>query len=159
MRRQTSLLTISLAALFCLDSIAAQVSTDWHKRLGTPQAERFVLRGGFSMTVTYSEQGQSCKAVVQSTTVDSKGRPEPRTKTEVERILNYLLPPADRGNPVRSIGLSSSMSGVGSVQYETLSISMDRGTSDRAEDVTSATIIWNGVKCRAPEEASLGVQP
>ncbi len=148
-----------LVAFFSLPLTKAQVGSDWRKRYGPPQAELYILPRGFVMTVFYSEERQTCKAVIESKALDSQGLPSQQSKNSVEAILNEVIPLADRGPQIRSIGLSSSGSGIASVQYERITVGFVKRDPTAADNVASATIRWNGVKCGSPDEESNAIRP
>ncbi len=150
---------LSLAAFLSLPLATAQVASDWRRRYGPPQAERYILRSGFTMTVFYSEEGQTCKAIIESAAMDSQGFPKMQPQNVIEGILTEVLPLADRGRKIRSIGLTSSVGGIGSSQYERVTIAFAKKDQTAADNVASTTIRWNGVKCRPPDEESYAARP
>jgi hypothetical protein len=150
---------LSILALYSLPLQTAQVSNDWRNRYGPPQAERYVLRGRTTMNVIYSENGQTCKAIIESAGLDSKGLPNLQSKNKMEAILNEVIPIPERGPQIRSIGLSSNVGGIASVQYERITISFAVRDQTAAENVASTTIRWNGVKCRPPDEEGHATRP
>lgn len=68
-------------ALLALRVASAQISTDWRKRYGPPQAERYIVGPHLWMTVFYSDVGQTCKAAIEPIGSDSEGSPTEHSLT------------------------------------------------------------------------------
>jgi hypothetical protein len=127
----------------------AQDSTDWRKHYGSPAAERYIIRDGIIMTVFYSEEGLTCRAVVHAT--------PPRSPASFDEVLNEIIPIGDRGKQITSFGLTSSLAGIASMDYARVHISLG-STGEGAPkgattgNVDSAIIQWKGIPCRLPEQ-------
>lgn len=115
---------------------SAQVSNDWHKRYGRPEAERYALHDGFALTVFYSRTGQTCKATIQPA--------KPQSRSVLEGILDEVVPRAERGKQVLSIGLSNL---VGSTRYERVTVSFYPFARDNQEEIKSVVVSWHGIQC------------
>lgn len=140
---------ITLAMLLCLPLALSQVSSDWRKRYGPPTAERYLIRDEAIMTVFYSEDGRTCKADVQLT------KPQPLERFDA--VLNEIIPLTERGKEIRLIGLTSSLNGIASMDYEQVHISVNssgQGTTKGATtgNVVSAIISWKAVPCKLAEQ-------
>jgi len=127
----------------------SQVSSDWTKCYGPPTAERNLLRDGVILTVFYSNEGRTCKADLELT------RPQPFAS--FDSVLNDIIPLNERGKEIRSIGLTSSLNGIASTDYERVHISVNSSGTGTAKgattgNVVSATISWKGVPCKLEEQ-------
>jgi len=128
--------TILLILILSLQVGSAQVSSDWRKRYGQPEAERYALHDGFVLTIFYSQTGQTCKATIQPA--------KPESRLVFDRMLDEIVPRADRGKEILSIGLSNL---VGSTRYERVSVSYYPVSRDNQEEIKSAVVSWNGIQC------------
>ena len=140
---------ISSAMLFlCLPLAVPQASSDWTMRYGSPAVERYAIRDGVVMTVFYSEEGRTCKADVEPA--------KPQTSLSFDEVLNEIIPMGDRGKQIRALGLTTGLTGIAYADYERVRISVvsaGRGATNMAPgNVVSATIVWEGVKCKLPEQ-------
>ena len=139
--RQQSILIMSVAFFLYLTFATAQVSTDWRKRYGPPEAERFIVRDGIVMTVSYSGEGRTCKAVIEPI--------KPQPPAEFKDLLKEIIPLSDRGKEINSLGLSTGYStGIGTTSYERVNIALMTTGHGTIKDIESATISWKGVQCR-----------
>ena len=120
--------------------VLVQAASDWQKRYGTPEVERFAIQEGISLTIYYSSNGQTCKAIIEA------NPPQPAGK--IEDILKEVTPVAERGKLKQQIGFTSTVTGISWMQYERVAISMNSVTRYGNETVDSATISWNGLECR-----------
>lgn len=124
-------------------------STGWRKRYGAPESERYAIRDGIDMTVSYSKEGQPCKAVV-------KAHP-PQPPAIFEKIMDEIIPISERGKKLDAMGLTGGhLSGIASMDYEWVHISIGFTGDGAAREATQgnddlATIQWKGVQCR-PEQ-------
>ncbi|HEV2961185.1 MAG TPA: hypothetical protein VG649_05110 [Candidatus Angelobacter sp.] len=125
---------------------SAQDSTDWRKHYGSPVSERYVIRDGITMTVFYSEEGRTCKTLVEPL------KPEPTVS--FEEILNEIIPLAERGKQIHSLGLTSGpVVGIAYRDYERVRIALvileaSVANGSVTDKVVSATIDWKGIQCR-----------
>ena len=142
---------VSLLAFVPGPTRTTQVSGDWHKRFGAPQSERYILHDGTSLTVVYSQEGRTCKALIESPEPDSERSAAHATENRIYGILREVIPLGERGREIRSIGLMSSVNGIGSMEYERVTISVVQKGSGAASG-PSAIVRWNGVKCRPPDD-------
>jgi hypothetical protein len=146
-----SILVMSLAVLFFgLPSALSQVSSDWLNRYGPPAAESYVIRDGIVMMVFYSEEGRTCKADIRA----AKAQPP----ASVEEVLTEIVPLSDRGKELISIGLTSGpFAAITSTFYERVRISLvhsgeKTANGETTDLIVSATIYWQGVQCKLPEQ-------
>jgi hypothetical protein len=146
-----SIPVISLATLFlCLPLALSQVSTDWRKRYGQPASERYVIRDQILMTVFYSQEGRTCKAIVEPA--------KPQPPGSFEEVLNEIIPIGDRGKEISSLGLTTgALTAIAYTDYERVRISLassGEGTTKGATtgNIVLATIEWHGVQCKLPEQ-------
>ena len=131
----------SFMILVCLVCGVGQEPGDWRKRYGPPEAERFIVRGGIVMTVSYSEEGRTCKAVIEPI--------KPQPPAEFKDLLKEIIPLSDRGKEINSLGLSTGYStGIGTTSYERVNIALMTTGHGTIKDIESATISWKGVQCR-----------
>jgi hypothetical protein len=121
--------------------VPGQTSSDWEKRYGPPEAARFAIQEGIYVTVFYSTEGQTCKAVIEANKPESVGK--------FEGILEQVVPVADRGNLKQMFGFTSTVNGISSAQYERVTISKTSVTLNDVETVDSATVTWKGIQCKA----------
>lgn len=119
-----------------LQVASAQVSSDWHKRYVQPEAEQYALHDGFVLIVFYSRTGQTCKATIQPA--------KPQSRSVLEGILNEIVPRAERGKELLSIGLSNL---VGSTRYERVTVSFYPVSRDNQEELKSVVVSWHGIQC------------
>jgi hypothetical protein len=133
------ILVISFGVILQLGG--AQTSSDWHKRYGQPEAERYAAHNGFVLTVSYSASGQTCKAMIES------AKPQPRST--FESALNEIVPLAERGKELRSVNLSNLLE---SKQYERVTISLHPVSREDQEQIKSAVVFWHGLQCMEDEE-------
>ena len=135
------LLTLLFTLILGLQPGKAPVSSDWHKRYGQPEAERYALSDGFVLTVSYSATGQTCKASIESAKAQSRA--------VFEGALNEIVPAAERGKELRSIDLSNL---VGFTQYELVTVSLypvsreSRKNRNRLRRVTSRCFVCNNTR-------------
>ena len=120
-----------------LQLASGQVSGDWQRRYGLPEAERYLLSNGFVLTVSYSPSGQTCQATVESA--------KPQAWAVFDSVLNEIVPTVDRGKKISSIGLSNA---VGSIRYERVTISLYPASRESSQEIKSASIHWKGIQCR-----------
>ena len=143
-QRSTSIIIVLTVLFLSLPFGAAQMSGDWRKHYGPPEAERYIVRDAITITVFYSGEGRTCKAVIEA----AKLQPP----NIFEDLLNEVTPPSTRGKRVRSIGLSSSANGLGVREYERVTISLITTAQGDAKGVQSATIQWKEVQCKSPKQ-------
>jgi hypothetical protein len=114
----------------------AQISKDWRNRYGEPASERYILRDGFIMTVSYSATGQTCRLNVEAT--------NPQSRDNFEGILTELVPIGQRGKRLNSFNLSNLLE---STQYERVSIALYPISREHLEQFKEAEIAWHGIQC------------
>jgi len=131
------LLTLLFTLILGLQPGKAPVSSDWQKRYGQPEAERYALSDGFVLTVSYSATGQTCKASIESAKAQSRA--------VFEGALNEIVPAAERGKELRSIDLSNL---VGFTQYELVTVSLYPVSRESYQEIKSAAVYWNGIQCK-----------
>jgi hypothetical protein len=117
-----------------------QTTNEWQNKFGVPEAERFVMRDGITLTVFYSAEGQTCKAIIEA----AKSQP-----TNVfEEILQEVIPLAGRGKRERTIGLGNLGGGISSTAYERVTITQTNSSEGNTTVVNSAIVSWNGTTCK-----------
>lgn len=127
----------------------AQQSGDWRKHYGLPAAERYAIRDGITMTAFYSEEGLTCKAMIESV--------KPQSAASIEEILNEIIPVNERGKRMNSVALTSGpVAGVASRDYERVRVAVVTSVEVMSQGATtggviSATVDWKGVQCRLPD--------
>lgn len=140
-----TLISLLLPFLF-LPHAFSQVSSDWQNHYGLPASERYLIHDGIIMTVFYSEEGRTCKLILELA--------KPQPPASFNRILDEIIPLNERGKEIHSIGLSTGpFAGISSVDYERVRIASVSSATAVAEGATtgniiSATIYWKGVQCR-----------
>lgn len=115
---------------------SAQSPSEWHKRYGQPEAERYALPNDFVLTVFYSPVGQTCKAKIEQA--------KSQSQSSFDEALNEILPPSERGKKIRSMGLSNV---VGFTEYERVTVSLYPVSRESPQEIKSAVILWHGVAC------------
>ena len=142
---------ICLATLFlCLPLVFPQVSSDWRKRYGPPASERYIIHDEILTTVFYSQEGRTCKAIIEPA--------KPQPPGSFEEVLNEIIPVSDRGKRIDALGLSSgALTAINYTDYERVRISLAKSgegapTTATTGNVVWATIEWHGVQCKMPEQ-------
>ena len=135
------LLTLLFTLILGLQPGKAPVSSDWHKRYGQPEAERYALSNGFILTVSYSATAQTCKASIEPAKAQSRA--------VFEGALNEIVPAAERGKELRSIDLSNL---VGFTQYELVTVSLYPVSRESYQEIKSAAVYWNGIQCKGSDQ-------
>src|SRR5258708_2050939 len=128
---------------FWLPFQSSRQTADWRSRYRSPESERYIIRNGIAMTAFYSDDGRTCKVLVEAST--------PQPPASFQEVLKEVIPLSDRGKETRSLGLTSGLSGIASVDYELVHISLAstaEGTVKGATtgNVHSATVAWKGVQ-------------
>jgi hypothetical protein len=134
-----SAMQLVLFAVLLFPLATAQASSDWRSRYGLPESERYVVDSGTMMTVFYSPDGRTCRAIIEPK--------KPPSREGIEQLLAKIIPLGERGKKIRSIGLSSSANRIESEDFDRVSIALIR----RDQEITAAKIYWKGVSCRFPE--------
>jgi hypothetical protein len=127
--------------LFFAISGAIQTASEWQNKYGAPEAERFVVRDGVTLTVFYSAEGQTCKAVIEAD--------KPQSTNVFEEILQEVIPIADRGTRERTIELGNLGGGISATAYERVTITQADTSEHNTTVVNSATLNWNGTTCKS----------
>jgi hypothetical protein len=104
---------------------ATQTATDFAARYGNPDAERFVVRPGITMTVAYGDDQSACQMVIEPAhSIIRRDEPAKYMRPDVvTAILDEVLPPPDRGAQLRRLVTKSGCNDIEITEYENATIS------------------------------------
>ena len=138
-----SLLLASVALAISALPALGQTSSQFEKRYGPP-VKAFEVRPDVLMTVTYADDGQACLMGLEKRRATDSGVSTDTTFSDelIERLLDDLLPAAERGKKSTLYGLTRVTSRQTDFSYEHVSVTLfdrqvliiewtDRGCSRR----------------------------
>lgn len=156
MSKWWSLKIVSFVLLASLPALA-QSSSDFERRYGKPdnhlvQRIGFAVRPGIIMTASFASDGQVCEVVIEPKRVTESGIDlERRIPAAVMReIVDEIVPPAQRGQQIRSITLGN-YSSISWDNYEKVSIHsllVGVGRPEADLTITEVSIKWKDRQCQ-----------
>ena len=150
MSRTVFLLFLALPAI----SASGQNATELKARYGDPDAERFLVRPGVTLMVSYAGDRTACemligpmRSIIPRNEAAIYMRPEVMTE-----IIDEVLPLADRGKLVRSLVTKSGCNEIDTKEYENVTITRFRHKCElpNPEIEEQATITRKDSSCAAP---------
>ena len=126
-------------------------ATDLHARYGDPDMERFVVRSGITLTVTYGVDQAACQMLVEP-----KGLIIPRDESakymrpeDVTEIIDEILPEADRGELLLHFVTKSGCNDYETIDHQNVTVSRFRHKCDlpKPEIEGAATVTRKNPAC------------
>lgn len=105
-----------------------QTAIDLHTRYGAPDAQRYVVRPGVTLMVTYGTDGFACQMVVEPTTsIIHRDEPAKYMRPEVvTEVLEEVLPEAERGTLILRTVTKSGCNDYETIDYQNVTVSRFR---------------------------------
>jgi hypothetical protein len=106
------------------DVSIAQTAIDLHNRYGAPDAQRYVVRPGITLMVSYGSDQSACEMVIERTrSIIPRDEAENYVRPEVmTEIINEVLPEADRGKLLLGVVTKSGCNDLETMDYENVTI-------------------------------------
>jgi hypothetical protein len=124
---------------------------DLHNRYGDPGAQRFMVRPGITLMVTYGTDRAACRMVLGPTrSIIPRDEPARYMLSEdVTGIIDEVLPEADRGEQLLGVVTKSGCNDYETIDYDNVTVSRFRHRCDlpKSEVEGQATIMRNNSGC------------
>jgi hypothetical protein len=103
-------------------------ATDLHTRYGDPDMERFVVRSGIALTVTYGADQAACQMLVEPKgSIIPRDEPAKYMRPEVvTEIIDEIFPEADRGKLLLRFVTKSGCNDYETINYQNVAVSRFR---------------------------------
>jgi hypothetical protein len=125
---------------------------DLHSRYGDPGVERFAVRPGISLTVTYEAHREVCQMVVEPTrSILPRDEPDKEMQPEsLEEVLDEVLPEQNRGTIVATWTVLAGRIAVRKLVYRNVVIShtVVHVSGDEPEMETGITVRSKASACQ-----------
>jgi hypothetical protein len=145
-----------------IDISIAQTAIDFHTRYGEPDAQRYVVRPGVTLMVSYGSDRSACEMVIERKrsiiprdVAESYVRPEVMTK-----IIDEVLSEADRGKLLLNVVTKSGCNDLETDDYENVTIHRFRHRCrlPNPEIEGTATVTRKNTSCGAINSSLPGIQ-
>ena len=107
-------------------------AADLHSRFGEPDMERFVVRPGITLTVSYGTDRAACRMVIGPTrSIIPRDEPTQYMRPEdVTEIIDEVLPEANRGDLLLGVVTKSGCNDLETIDYQNITVSRFRHKCD-----------------------------
>ena len=144
------------------DVSIAQTAIDLHNRYGVPDAQRYVVRPGITLMVSYGSDQSACEMVIErKRSIIPLGEGENYVRPEVMTdIIDKVLPEADRGKLLLGVVTKSGCNDLETRDYENVTIHRFRHRCrlPNPEIEGTATITRKNTSCGAINSGLPGIQ-